>query len=101
MHSFVKNVKPATYLHYFLVLQRYTLVLLSIFLIVGVLSPKQPHLALMMYFLVMSLTAPHQDTLAHTLQKIFGQMHPGSPWQVVSVNASWLLFTYIFSVVHL
>lgn len=37
-------------------------------------------------FPVMSLSGMHQDALAFTLQKIFGQLHPSPPQQVVFVN---------------
>ncbi len=54
------------------------------FLSVGTLSPKQPPCpALMTYFPVTFLLGTHQDTLVFTLQKIWGQMHPRPPLEVV------------------
>lgn len=92
-HSYVQNVKPATYLHCFLVQQPHTSVFLSIISGIGMLSQKQPpHPTLMRYFPVSSLSGTHQDALAFTLHY--------KTYMVKCIQdhlGKWWLFTLVFS----
>lgn len=62
----------------------------------SLLSLKQPSRpALMTYFPATATSGMHQDPLAFTLQKIFDQMHPRPPQQVVWViRSQYILHLY-------